>query len=187
MFIFYVNRKNIHFLKMSRIQLPYGGIVNENEKTIKLTLPTNYKSEVLFSHLPYLANLRDPIFQSSNQNVINNREDLQKYFLAAGDLNNSIQENLDLIVTDGHLNDAAVRHTSGLNPQTDFFKNNLNPLDVLFKDIAVFDAQNPIIGSLLTQIQSFKIKPKGIKRALDKAAPDIKDILLKQKKLDKLK
>ena len=52
--------------------------------------------------------------------------------------------------------------------------------------MAKFVAQNPIIGSLLTQIESSKTKPKCIKRALDKAAPDIKDILLKQKKLDKL-
>ena len=43
---------------MSCIQLPHGGIVNEDEKTIKLTLPTNYKLEVLFSQLPYLANRR---------------------------------------------------------------------------------------------------------------------------------
>ena len=93
---------------MSQIHLPHGGIINKNEKTFKLSLPTNYKLEVLFSQLPYLANLRDPIFQSSIEDVINNREDLQKYLLATGGLNNSIQKSLDLVVTDSHLNDAAV-------------------------------------------------------------------------------
>ena len=70
---------------MSCIQLPHGEICNENEKTIKLTLPTNYKSEVLFSQLSYLPNVRDPIFQSSIEDIINSRRDLQKYLLATGD------------------------------------------------------------------------------------------------------
>ena len=106
------------------------------KKTFKVSLPTNYKLEVLFSQLPYLANLKDPIFQSSIEDVINNREELQKYLLATGGFNNSIQKSLDLVVTDSHLNDAAVWHKSDLNPQTDFFKKYQNPLDVVFKDIA---------------------------------------------------
>ena len=137
------------------------------KKTFKVSLPTNYKLEVLFSQLPYLANLKDPIFQSSIKYVINNREELQKYLLATGGFNNSIQKSLDLVVTDSHLNDAAVWHKSDLNPQTDFFKKYQNPLDVVFKDIAKFNAQNAIIGTLLTEIESSKIKPKSIKRALD--------------------
>ena len=112
---------------------------------------------------------------------------MQKYLLATGDLNGSIHENLDLVVTGGHLNDAAVWQKSDLSPQTDFFKKNLNPLDAIFKNIAKFNAENTIIVSLLTQTEPSKIKPKDKKRALDKAAPDIKDILLKEKKLDKLK
>ena len=34
----------------------------------------------------------------------------------------------------------------------------LNPIDVAFKDKAKFDSQNPIIGTLLTQIESGKLK-----------------------------
>lgn len=38
-----------------------------------------------------------------------------------GDLNNSIQESLNLVATDGDLKDATVQHKSNLNPQTEFF------------------------------------------------------------------
>lgn len=38
-----------------------------------------------------------------------------------------------------------------------------NLLEVIFRDISKFDVQNPIISSLLTQIESSKITPKDIK------------------------
>ena len=120
-------------------------------KKIKLNLPTNYKSEVLFSKLPYLANFKSPCFQSYFKDFINSRKDLQKFLLATGDLGGSIQESLNLVVTDGKLNNAAVRRA--LDPT---YKNVLqkpNPLEVVFKDILKFDTQYPIKSSLLTQIE----------------------------------
>ena len=77
--------------------------------------------EVLFSQLPYLASLENPIFQSSFKDIINNREDLKKYLLATGDLNGGIHKSLDLVVTDGHLNDVAIHHDPDWNRTTDFF------------------------------------------------------------------
>ena len=51
-----------------------------------------------------------------------------------------------------------------------------NPISVVIKDKAKFDTQNPIIGSLLTQIQSGKTKTgKAIENQL-KGAPSIKDL-----------
>ena len=47
--------------KMSDIQLLYR-IVCNNKKQIKLNSPFNYKTEVLFSQLPYLVHLDNPIF-----------------------------------------------------------------------------------------------------------------------------
>ena len=70
---------------------------------------------------------------------------------------------------------AADWHASELNPQSHFFKKiNENPPDVVFKDIVKFDAQNSIIGSLLTQIESSKVTLKGIK-TLDKVFSDLKN------------
>ena len=42
-----------------------------------------------------------------------------------------------------------------------------NLIDVVFKDKAKFDTQNPIIGALLTQIQSEKTNQKAIERDLN--------------------
>ena len=85
-------------------------------------MPTNYKSEVLPSQLPYLANLEDPVFQSNIQNVINNREDFQKYLLAAGDLSKSIQESLDLVVSNGGLSKVSCTKSNN----REFVGSNLN-------------------------------------------------------------
>ena len=75
---------------------------------------------------------------------------MQKYLLAACDLSVSIQESLELVVSNGRLNDGtAVCHESDLNPTTNFFKQNNNPLDVVHRTQAKFDVQNSIIGSLL--------------------------------------
>ena len=105
-------------------------------------------------HLLYLANLTDPILQNRVENLLKNREDLQRYLLAIEDLNKTIEDSLQLAVTHGKLNDeAAVRHVSGRNdPNYNFFKKNYNPLDVVYKEQAKFDIQNPIIDSLLKEI-----------------------------------
>ena len=69
------------WLKISYIQLPQG-VVDGDKKPIKLTLPTSYKSKVIFFQLPYLANLKDPIFQASLTDILKNREGLQKFFFS---------------------------------------------------------------------------------------------------------
>ena len=122
----------------------------------------------MFSKLPCLANLEDPVFQSEVQDIINNREDLQKYLLATGDLSDSIQESLDLVVSNSRLNDGtAVSHEFDLNPATKFFKQNNDPFDVVYRKQAKFDVQNRIIGTLLEQIDTSKIMPSGVKKVLD--------------------
>ena len=72
---------------MSHIQLPFGF---KKKKKNKLKLPNNYKTQEIFSQSLYVANLEDPIFQNEIQNIINNREDFQKYLLPTEDLNYSI-------------------------------------------------------------------------------------------------
>ena len=53
-----------------------------------------------------------------------------------------------------------------------------NPIDVVFKDKAKYDTQNPIIETLLTEIESGKSKnEKAIENQL-KGAPSIKDLMI---------
>ena len=56
-----------------------------------------------------------------------------------------------------------------------------NPIDVAFKDKAKFDTQSPIIGTLLTQIESGKTKnEKSIQNQL-KGVLSIKDIMIAER------
>ena len=108
--------------KMSYIQLPDG--LEKKTSKIQLSLPKNEKIKDLFGSLPYIAKLQDPTLQNKVENVLKNREDLQKYLLATEDLKDTIRESLDLAVGYGRLNDdTAVRHVSERDdPDYNFFK-----------------------------------------------------------------
>ena len=82
---------------MSYIQLPEG--LKKNVGKIQLNIPNNQKEKDLLEHLPYFANLKDPIFQNKVENLLKNREDLQSYLLATEDLNRTIEDSLRLAVT----------------------------------------------------------------------------------------
>ena len=145
---------------------------------MQLNIPKNEKAKDLFKHLPYLAN-QDPIFQNKVEDLLKNRKDLRKYLLATEDLNKTIEESLQLA---GKLNDkTAVRHVSGRDdPLYNLFRNNDNPLDVVYRKEPKFDVQNPIIGSLLKQINKGKVTDEGIKKILDKG-PDPRALDLEEK------
>ena len=50
-----------------------------------------------------------------------------------------------------------------------------NPCEIAFKDISEFDGQNPIIGSLLAEIESKKLTDEAVRKFLD-GAPSTKDL-----------
>ena len=60
-------------------------------------------------------------------------------------LQDSIQQSLDMVVSDSFFNNAAVRRE--LDQKYPALMKNPNPVNVIFKDKAHFDVQNPIIGS----------------------------------------
>ena len=80
------------------------------------------------------------------------------------DICKSIQENLKSVVTDGKLNDVIILHA--LDIKDKHIWTDPNRLQVTFKDIKKFDAQNPIIGKVLTQIETSKLSDKKIKEQL---------------------
>ena len=166
---------------MSYMQLPDG--LKKNVGKIQVNLTKDEKARDLLGHLPYLANSKDPILQNRVGNLLKNREDLQKYLLATEDLNKTIEDSLQLAVTHEKLNDAtAVRHVSERNdPNYNFLKKNDNPLDVLYKCQARFDVQNPVIGSLLKEINRGKQTFEGIKKTLDKGPEKRRKIFDKDK------
>ena len=128
------------------IQPPSDVVKDEiKEKSIKLNLPLNFKKDVLFDQVPYLSHLEHPSIADIVKNDIIDHLSLQKYLLATGLLKDSIQGSLDMIVfSNGKLSNAAVRRQSDTKFPSVMRKP--NPIDVVFKDEAKFDSQNPIIG-----------------------------------------
>ena len=78
------------------------------------------------------------------------REDVQKYILATSDFPKSIQTDINHYVTRDRINDASFRQR--LDPISKNILRRQNPLELVFEDISTFDAENPIAGSLLREI-----------------------------------
>ena len=112
-------------------------------------------------------------------------DDVQNFLLGTNEYANDIQSDIDLFVTRGRINEASIRHK--LDPIEKSVRRTENPLALLFKDVATFDTQNPIVESLLREID---LVQKGensdlIKKQISKA-PDINDTILIQR-LKKIK
>ena len=77
------------------------------------------------------------------------KEDVQKYLLATSDFAKSMQTDINYYVTRDRINDASFRQK--LDPISKNILRRQNPLELVFEDISTFDAENPIIGSLLRE------------------------------------
>ena len=78
------------------------------------------------------------------------REDVQKYILATSDFAKRIQTGINNYVTRDRINDASFRQK--LDPISKNILRRQNPLELVFEDISTFDAENPIVGSLLREL-----------------------------------
>ena len=78
------------------------------------------------------------------------REDVQIYILATSNFAKSIQTDINHYVTRDRINDVSFRQK--LDPISKNILKGQNPLELVFEDIYAFDAQNPIVGSLLREI-----------------------------------
>ena len=90
---------------MSHIQLPHG-LFNDNKKQLSSAYQGIMNQKFYFFSCRSYLILEIQVSKVRLKIIIN--KDFQKYLLAMGDLNDSIQESLDLVVTVGHLNDATV-------------------------------------------------------------------------------
>ena len=106
--------------------------------------------------------------------------DIKNFLLGTSDYARSIQSDIDLYVTRGRRNQARIY--CKLDPIEKSVCRTENPLALLFKAVANFDAQNPVIGSLLREIDLGKRSANSdlIKKSLSKA-PDINDTILLQR------
>ena len=163
------------------IQLPYGVLYDEEPKhLLHFNLFLNYKRDILFEQFPYLSHVKNPTLIKIIKNGIVDDVEIQKYLLPTGLLQDSIQQSLDMVVTDGFFNNAAVRRE--LDQKYPTLMKKPNPVNVIFKDKAHFAVQNPIISSLAAQVSN---NEKAIFEQIKKT-PSTKDVTI-SKRLEKLK
>ena len=93
-----------------------------------------------------------------------------------------IQDNLDMIVTDGEFNDAGVRRA--LDTKFPSVMKKSAATNFMFRDKAKFDIQNSVLGSIYNQLLTKKQKEKEELDAIGKA-PSVKDLDIK-KRLDNI-
>ena len=169
-------------IESSSIQLPYGFICNENPGgELHFDLHQDFKKELLFKKQLYVAHLENPVI---NDVVKGGKVDslaLQKFLFETDLLQDSIQENLNMIVTDGSFNDASIRRV--LDTKFPSVMKKPNPIEVMFKDKSKFDIQNLVVSSLIMQVVDNKIKEKEILRALDQVS-SIKDLDIEKRFCD---
>ena len=103
-------------------------------------------------------------------------DDIKNFLLGTSEYAKDIQLDIDLYVTGGRYNQASFRRK--LDPIKKSVWRTEKPLALFFKDVANFDAQNPIIGSLLREIDLGKNKTKS---SLISTAPDINYTILLQR------
>ena len=75
---------------------------------------------------------------------------IQEYLLATSDFAKTMQTDINHYVTRDRINDASFRQK--LDPISKNILSRQNPLELVFEDISTFDAENPIVGSLLREI-----------------------------------
>ena len=92
--------------------------------------------------------------------------DVQKYILATSYFARGMQTDINYYVTKDKLNNASFRQK--LDPISKNILRRQNPLELVFEDISMFDAENPIIGSLLRELDVGK---KDVASDLIKKAP----------------
>ena len=89
-------------------------------------------------------------------------DDVQKYILYSCyvRLRKGIQTDTDHYVTRDRINDASFRQK--LDPISKNILRRENPLELVFKDVSMFDAENPIVESLLRETDLTKKKKQTV-------------------------
>ena len=120
----------------------------ENTKGLK-NFPAGYVAR-LYINLADNINTSSDFYSRIAADADIPKEDVQKYILATSDFAKSIQTDINHYVTRDRINDASFRQK--LDPISKNILRRQNLLELIFEDISKFDAENPIVGSLLKEI-----------------------------------
>ena len=127
----------------------------ENTKKLK-NFPAGYVGS-FYRNLADSINTNSDFYSRIAADADIPKEDVQKYISATSDFAKSIQTDINHYVTRDRINNASFRQR--LVPISKNIFKGQNPLKLVFEDISNFDAENPIVGSLLREID---VKKKTI-------------------------
>ena len=144
--------------KLNNLTSSYSRLFYEDrENDVDVDLPSTVTNKILAEGQPLTDNIKN-------------------FLLRTSDYAKDIQSDIYLFVTRGRHNETSFRRKLDLIEKSVWRTE--NPLALLFKDVANFDAQNPVMGSLLREIDLGKNKTKS---SLISTAPDINYTILLQR------
>ena len=120
----------------------------ENTKRLK-NFPGGYVGS-FYRNLADRVDTNNDFLATISNDVNIPKNDIQKYILATSDFPKSMQTDINHYVTRDRINDVSFRQK--LDPISNNILRRQNPLELVFEDISTFDAENPIVGSLLREI-----------------------------------
>ena len=169
-------KSKIISLEMVFYSLPMGKI-NKKTKVKKLNnLPSNFETD--FSK-NWLENVHSSSLSSDFWRKIISEapsQDVKDYLLATSEYEKQIQEDIDPYITRDRLKEASFRRKLDRIAKDVIRKQ--NPIELVFKDISTFDAQNLVIGALLKEID---IGKKDIFSKIISKVPSIVDLDIKSR------
>ena len=121
----------------------------ENFERLK-NFPTGYVGNFYRNLNDKINNVQSNFLSAISADTSVPKDDIQKYLLATSDFAKSMQTDINHYVTRDRINDASFRQK--LDPISKNILRRQNPLELVFEDISTFDAENPIVGSLLREI-----------------------------------
>ena len=152
---------------MSFISLPNGKIHKE-KKTKKLKIfPAGYVGKFYRNLAGDNYGVAGSDFYSRIASDVDIRSsDVQKYLLATSGFSEGMQNDINHYVTRDRLNNASFRQK--LDPIAKNIFRRQNPFELGFEYISTFDAQNPVVGLLLRELD---IEKKDLVNELIEKAP----------------
>ena len=121
----------------------------ENTKRLK-NFPAGYMGNFYRNLNDRVNNVQSNFLSAISADTNIPKDNVQKYLLATSDFAKSMQTDINHYVTRDRINDASFRQK--LDPLSKNMLRRQNPLELVFEDISTFDAENPIVGCLLREI-----------------------------------
>ena len=160
---------------MSFYSLPTG---KEKEKSKLRNFPVGYVGRFYRNLADNVDNfLGSDFYGQIASNYDTPSDNIQKYILATSDFAKGVQTDINHYVTNDKINNASFRQ------KLDSISKNIlrrqNPPELVFEVISTFDAKNPIVGSLLKELD---VGRKDIASKLIKKHQDHQEWILPSEK-----